>query len=201
MRVVGLTGAAGSGKSTVARHLVTRFGAVPLALADYFKIPAVVHGALPMAEVFGPTPKSVGTRRFLQRRGTEEGRDVYGENLWVDHLLTHLYRLAQMGVTRVVVDDVRFPNEAHALRTPHLVRGDGWTMRPSTHVGLGFLGEVWQVTGRSEGLMGDAAAHASEVPIAPTLVDLTVPNRFSAAMLSATVDHAVRCRLDWRAIG
>jgi hypothetical protein len=49
-------------------------------------------------------------RRLLQRLGTEAGRDILGENIWVD---TAFSRAAG---GRLVVTDVRFPNEAQGIR-------------------------------------------------------------------------------------
>jgi hypothetical protein len=43
--------------------------------------------------------------------GTDIGREMYGENVWVVKLITGLQEDADY-----VIDDVRFPNEAEALR-------------------------------------------------------------------------------------
>jgi len=176
LTIVGLHGQAGSGKSTVARQLVKYYGAVPLGFADYFKIPAVVSKGLNPAEVFGPLPKSHGTRRLLQLTGTELGRELHGPNVRVDHLLTHLYRREQMGVSRVVVDDVRFPNEADAIR----------------HAG----GQVWRVTGRG-GLTGTTGEHASEIPLADALVDVTMQNQGSLDDLEQLTRSLAATQLGW----
>ncbi|MEV3858447.1 hypothetical protein AB0J38_29550 [Streptomyces sp. NPDC050095] len=49
-------------------------------------------------------------RKYLQRLGTEGGREVLGENVWVDAL----FRDAETwGPT--VITDVRFPNEVRAI--------------------------------------------------------------------------------------
>ncbi|MGW2419791.1 deoxynucleotide monophosphate kinase family protein [Streptomyces sp. NPDC001709] len=50
-------------------------------------------------------------RRYLQRLGTEGGRGVLGENVWVDALFRDF---TTWGAT--VITDVRFPNEAEAIR-------------------------------------------------------------------------------------
>lgn len=50
-------------------------------------------------------------RRYLQRLGTEGVRSVLGENVWVDALLRDT---ETWGPT--VITDVRFPNEADAIR-------------------------------------------------------------------------------------
>jgi len=49
-------------------------------------------------------------RRLLQRLGTEAGRDILGVNIWVDTAF------ARVDNDKVVVTDVRFPNEADGIR-------------------------------------------------------------------------------------
>lgn len=69
-------------------------------------------------------------RNLLQRMGTEVGRDLYGESFWVDRVLAQMERKGKeeqtaaghwtVGYPHVVGDyvitDVRFPNEAKAVR-------------------------------------------------------------------------------------
>ena len=50
-------------------------------------------------------------RRLLQRLGTEAGRQTLWDSIWIDAALTGLPEDA-----RVVVTDVRFPNEAQAIK-------------------------------------------------------------------------------------
>ncbi|MFJ2814388.1 hypothetical protein [Streptomyces sp. NPDC087294] len=50
-------------------------------------------------------------RQYLQRLGTEGGRAVLGENVWVDALFRDY---ETWGPT--VITDLRFPNEADAIR-------------------------------------------------------------------------------------
>ena len=51
-------------------------------------------------------------RSLLQRFGTQVGRMILGENVWVDTALRDLSK-------RTVFTDVRFPNEADAIRSRH----------------------------------------------------------------------------------
>lgn len=60
----------------------------------------------------------VAVREFLQRLGTEAGRKVLGENIWVDAVMTDL------PPGNLVFTDVRFPNEAQAIRD-----AGGWLVR------------------------------------------------------------------------
>ena len=54
-------------------------------------------------------------RHALQTLGTEWGRNLIGPNLWVDLCIRKIKKSVQEGGL-VVVDDMRFPNEYHALR-------------------------------------------------------------------------------------
>lgn len=51
-------------------------------------------------------------RELLQRTGKEAGRDVLGGNIWVDAALNRLHPWGGY-----VFTDVRFPNEANAIRS------------------------------------------------------------------------------------
>lgn len=58
-------------------------------------------------------------RNFLQRLGTEAGRNILGEDFWAD-----LAMKRSSGYGRVVLADCRFQNEAHAIRrrAGHVIR-------------------------------------------------------------------------------
>lgn len=120
--LIGLAGSAGSGKDTAAKALVA-IGWQRRAFADKVKdflyavnpwtVDDEINGSFPLAEEvdrYGWSyTKSAHpeVRAYLQRCGTEAGRTVLGENIWVDALFRDA---AGWGPT--VVTDVRFPNEA-----------------------------------------------------------------------------------------
>lgn len=140
VKIVGLSGEAGSGKSTMAKFLVREYGFSPISLANPFKLDGIMLEGLPIEEVFG-SHKSDYTRKWLQERGTEYGRKVAGEDVWVNYLEANIYYLIDHGVDRVVIPDTRFPNEVDAVSV------------------LG--GVVYRIEGRG-GAAGDRAKHASE---------------------------------------
>ncbi|MBO0654051.1 hypothetical protein J1792_15100 [Streptomyces triculaminicus] len=133
MRGIGIIGRARSGKDTVAARLVEAHGFRRMALADPLKdmalgidpviAPAARDGsALRLAEavrLFGwETVKEryPEARRFLQRLGTEGVRHHINADHWVDVLLRGADTVHREGDARpVVVPDVRFENEVHAL--------------------------------------------------------------------------------------
>lgn len=59
----------------------------------------------------GLKDRSPDIRGLLQRFGTEVGREMFDENFWVDYALNSI----EDG-SKVVISDVRYPNEADAIR-------------------------------------------------------------------------------------
>ncbi|MCY0921695.1 hypothetical protein OS965_26580 [Streptomyces sp. H27-G5] len=122
MSLIGLAGAAGSGKDTAAKALVA-IGWERRAFADKVKdflyavnpwtVDDEINGSFPLADEVDRYGWSYAksahpeVRAYLQRCGTEGGRTVLGENVWVDALFRDA---AGWGPT--VITDVRFPNEA-----------------------------------------------------------------------------------------
>jgi hypothetical protein len=119
MRLLGLCGAIGAGKTTAARSLVARHGFFRVPFAAPLKAMLLALG-LPAAALEGaakeaPHPFLAGRtpRQAMQWLGTEWGRDLIGPDFWVAAWRARLTPLAPGGV---VADDVRFANEAAAIR-------------------------------------------------------------------------------------
>jgi hypothetical protein len=123
---IGITGSKGSGKDTVAAHLMSAHFFNRVGLADPMKemlhyglgIPMdVLHGAPQDKEAPWRYGKSV--RQLLQTLGTEWGREIVSQRLWLDRALEHTiptYEGACGAPCRWVVTDVRYLNEAEVLR-------------------------------------------------------------------------------------
>lgn len=127
MNVIGLTGYAGSGKSTVASYLVEEHGYTRLSFAGPLKkmlrtLDPLVSSSFDdqcyrvseILETHGETEAKVlfpEYRRLLQVLGTDCIRAV-DENFWVKAAV------AQMTDPegKYVFDDVRFPNEAQVIK-------------------------------------------------------------------------------------
>lgn len=130
-RTIGFCGPAGAGKSTAAERLVQRWRFNRVRFAGPLKAMMLALGLDP-AQVDGdrkeePSPLLCGRtpRQAMQWLGTEWGRNLIGEGFWiaawqaaVERVSPDLNSLSQAvrGVRLVVADDVRFANEAKAIR-------------------------------------------------------------------------------------
>lgn len=156
--IIGLSGYARSGKDTVASFLLEQ-GYQRRAFADLlrnavYELDPLLDGGARVrniVDLLGWEAAKVQypeVRRLLQRMGTEAGRNLLGENVWVDATL------AKMAPdTRYVITDVRFPNEADAIRA----RG----------------GMIWRVNRPN---FGPLNSHASEVSMDGYRCDFYINN-------------------------
>lgn len=119
--IIGLSGYARSGKDTVAELLRLNYEFRRISFADPMreailtlnpKIDSITHVSH-MVEDYGweIAKTNPEVRRLLQVFGTDVGRKMFGENVWIDMAFKHI----QPG-ERLVVADVRFPNEAEAIK-------------------------------------------------------------------------------------
>ncbi len=116
IKVIGLSGKAGSGKDYIAMNIITKhYGYVPFSIAWQVKASLVAKGVLTYEEAFITKPPHA--RYLLQSEATESGRDIYGEDMWLraaDAWMKTIYE--QWGIQRFVLSDVRFPNEVEYIK-------------------------------------------------------------------------------------
>lgn len=116
MKIIGLSGTAGSGKDYIFSNFIKPLGFYRFALADHFKIGAVGRKLVTYDEVFYTKPEHI--RDTLQKMGTEEGRDIYGDDIWLDTTYVWLHHLnITWGVNKFCITDVRFPNEVEYIQS------------------------------------------------------------------------------------
>lgn len=120
--ILGFCGLAGSGKSTAAQMVVdfepdcarVRFaGPLKAMMRALGLTEAEIEGdrkETPCDLLGGRTP-----RYAMQTIGTEWGRDLISPDIWVAAWRREVARLRAAGVRHIVVDDVRFVNEASAI--------------------------------------------------------------------------------------
>lgn len=124
--LIGLMGAAGSGKDTVRSILEREFGFCGLAFADPVRAMACALlesvGALGYAQQRElkelPVPGlGFSYRELAQTLGTEWGRETIRKSLWIDIAMARIDALHKaVPGAHVVVSDVRFEDEVEALR-------------------------------------------------------------------------------------
>lgn len=172
MKIIGLTGAARSGKDTVALYLDGHFGFSRLALATPLKQGIEAMFGLPQS-MWSDEKKEleipglgVSPRRMAQTLGTEWGRNTLGEDIWLKVLER---RIDELQVDQVVITDVRFANEARWVKD----RG-------------GLLIRVERPNVRA------IAAHSSEAGIAPEVHDVVIVNDGTLEDLRVNTHRIVR---------
>ncbi len=106
--LIGICGKARHGKDTIADHLVRSHNFYKGSFAIPVKEFAVRHFNLEPEEVYGE--KTEKSRWILQAIGNG-CREEFGKNVWIDKLFNTI-----AGVEAVVISDVRYVNEAEAIK-------------------------------------------------------------------------------------
>lgn len=131
MRIIGLCGFAGAGKSTASEYLVKNYNFVRLSFAQSLKEVTAAAFGWPRSKMEGitaldrewrETPDPFWSNLFgrpftpriaMQFIGTEIFRHHVFPTFWVENVLAKISQLPSS--TNVVIDDVRFLNERKAL--------------------------------------------------------------------------------------
>ncbi len=141
--LIGIAAPAQSGKSTVARYLRDQYGYAEVSFAAPIRQFVADLCGLTLADVeSGPLKEQVipwigkSPRQMMQTLGTEWGRDLVSQSLWVDRAMQTVSGL-RFGGTGAVISDVRFENEAEVIRAHggfilHLSRPDALVV--NTHI-------------------------------------------------------------------
>jgi hypothetical protein len=170
--IIGITGYAGHGKDTVAKILIEDFGYRRIAFADKVREAALAIDPMVDVELHVPirlTPliSKIGwdkakqfpdVRRLLQRVGTDMGRNIFGQNIWIQALFDQIIgeEFVNAETYNWVIPDVRFDNEANEIV-------DAWH------------GKMWRVS-RPGFDNGIGTEHTSEALIATLPVTAELAN-------------------------
>lgn len=172
--LVGLCGAAGSGKTTIADWLRDRHGYRVMSFADplYDAVSAIT--GVPVERLKDRATKEAALpgigkspRYLLQTLGTEWGRNMVSKDLWINAALSKV-----TPGENAVIGDVRFDNEADAI----LERG-------------GLIVYVYRSGWQC--LSDDTAAHPSEAGVSFEKIDAFVDNSSSVDQLLARVSQLI----------
>ena len=119
MDIIGLLGHQGVGKNFIGEKILINFleskPTVILAFADHFKIDSISKYNLDYEKVY--EKKDYETRKKLQIIGTEEGRNKYGDDIWINTMHNWLRVLYSRGIKRFIITDVRFQNEVNWIKS------------------------------------------------------------------------------------
>lgn len=129
--IMALAGYAGAGKDSVADVLVAERGFIKYSWADTLRQAAAALNPIVDADgghilryndvidMVGYTEAKIQfpeVRLVLQRLGTEVGRNLISDTVWVDATLAHIERECSP-FDNIVIADTRFPNEANAIKS------------------------------------------------------------------------------------
>ena len=120
MLIIGLLGHQGVGKNYLAEYIYNIISeknkkVIILAFADHFKIDCIAKHNIEYEKVFNN--KDYETRQLLQKIGTEEGRNKYGLDIWINILYNWIKILnVRNKIDYFIISDVRFQNEVNWIK-------------------------------------------------------------------------------------
>lgn len=137
--IISLSGYATSGKDSVADILAEDYGFIKYAWADSVRLAAQALNPIvgivdekivrynDALDILGYTVAKAELpefRRILQYIGTEVGRELIGDDVWVSTTLRRIEREHSLK-DNIVITDTRFHNEADAVRNASGVKSGG----------------------------------------------------------------------------
>ena len=119
IEIYAFAGKMGSGKNFIAEKVFNNMlepkPTAFLCFADQIKIDGIYKKNLDRNKCW--IKKDEPTRRALQTIGTEQGRNVFGENVWINNLREWMIMHAHRGIKRIIVTDLRFINEFDFIKS------------------------------------------------------------------------------------
>ncbi len=133
--IIGLSGYAQSGKDSTAELLCLNYGYTRLAFADPMRqalmiINPKLDSITRVSDFVGDygwdvAKKNPEVRRLLQVLGTDFGRKMLGDDVWINIALSGI-----KSEDKIVISDVRYPNEAQAIKN---LSGSLWRINRHNH--------------------------------------------------------------------
>lgn len=177
MYLIGIAGKARSGKDSLANQLVQNHSFAKYAFAS--KLLKILLAADPILDDKGTRLSEAYTElgyegcketypelpRLMQQLGTEGIRKHLGENTWIDAVFKDIDTCGQ----NAVIADVRFPNEAQAIRNKGgiivvMVRRFTDTTRDGSHESEALVETIRpDVMIYNESDLGDLRQHAADI--------------------------------------
>jgi len=118
IEIYGFSGKIASGKNYIAEKIflpkLPQKKTLIISFADHMKIQIMAQYNISYERLFHK--KDDETRRLLQLTGTENGRNIYGEDYWIKIIYGWMQMHAERGIERFIITDCRFPNEANFIQ-------------------------------------------------------------------------------------
>lgn len=206
--IIGIVGFAGSGKGTVGDILVNDYDFTKLSFADGVKDSVAAIFGWPRSLLEGDTDDSRAFREkrddfwsarlgydftprlALQLMGTEAGRNVFHEDVWVHAVERRIKHKQEWELEdNFVIPDVRFPNEIQAIR-----KCGGFIVRVARGREPEWFDTAFRhnVAGEHEMHVKYPEVHVSEWAWIGQQFDYLISNNGTISMLEADVKHMLR---------
>jgi len=126
--IIGISGKLGTGKDYIVKNYIEPYFSnmglktLIVAFADHFKVNAAAQAGLPIETMYNN--KTPEIRKMLQKTGTEDGRNVFGPDIWINTLEKWVQlRVIRDNVNVFIVTDCRFKNELEWVKSKgHVLR-------------------------------------------------------------------------------
>lgn len=118
--LIGITGKMGSGKDYVLANYILpilknkNLTSLQVSFADQIKVNAIVKNGVSFEDVY--VNKTQKSRKMLQLQGTEQGRDIFGEDIWIKYLDAWVKVHKSRGIQVFLNADTRFKNELFYIK-------------------------------------------------------------------------------------
>jgi hypothetical protein len=120
MIIIGVAGKMGSGKDFICNNVIIpvlkKYNQtfLQLAFADQIKVNVMTKKNIKYNDVY--VNKTTETRTLLQTEGTEQGRNLVNENIWINYFNNWITIFKNRGIDNFICTDVRFKNEVDYIK-------------------------------------------------------------------------------------
>ncbi len=121
---IAISGKMGTGKDYIINNIFKPYiedelkkTCLIISFADMIKINLMVHHNKSLEELYQDkfSHKTPEIRQLLQEEGTEKGRNIYGDDIWIKYLYNWGLLHKSRGIDFILIPDLRFKNEYNFL--------------------------------------------------------------------------------------
>jgi dephospho-CoA kinase len=120
MTLIGIAGKMGCGKDYICNNVIIPIlkkyneTFLQIAFADQIKVNVMTINNIKYNDVY--INKTTHTRKLLQIEGTEKGRNLINENIWINYFNNWITVFKNRGIDNFICTDVRFKNEIEYIK-------------------------------------------------------------------------------------